>query len=558
MSITRRKLLGNSASVALFASIAGLPRMAFAQATQAVRPLTLYSRAQAANPQQYQAAELIAQAWGDLGLEVTVSGLPQNQLSDVVWFNRDKWDVTMWQMVGRAERSDPDEFVVNLFHSRNAPSGFNFVGYNNPAYDAVADAQRLEMNRDSRRELVRQAQEIIAEDQPYAFLVYPTKVFAYNRTVFDGATMVNAAGLGIKNFLSFTQVQPISDQHDILMNVSNELNSINPYYISGAGDSWMTELIWDRIMRIDGDGLPQPWAAESVTWNDAGTLVTIVMREGMTFHDGMPVRVEDMIFSLESPKREGAAPMYRPFVEPIVAMAKIDDRTFTIELAQPNAAFETSTLSKMNIIPEHVWAPLLDALQAGESAESVLEETRIGSGPFKFERWNQSEVLLNADKTHFAAPKADRLIMRVLLNVEATLGMLRSGEINFLTDYTGDPELLAQMAAEAGNIELVDVVDIGFQFVGFNNRRPPFNDAAFRRALSYAIDRRLITGAAWNGFGRPANSHVSPALPFWYDAATEALPQGMDLAKSILAEAGYTVIDGRLHYPAGVVEQFSE
>lgn len=554
MSITRRKLLGTSAFAALAATIAGLPGFALAQSTSAVRPLTLYSRAQAANPQQYQAAELIAQAWGDLGLTVTVNGLPQNQLSDVVWFNRDSWDVTMWQMVGRPERSDPDEFVMNLFHSSNAEKGFNFVGYNNPAYDEVATAQRLEMNRDARKALVSKAQEIIAEDQPYAFLVYPTKSFAYNTDVFDGATMINAPGLGLKNFLTFVAATPVGDQRDILMNVSNELNAINPYYISGAGDSWMTELIWDRIMRINDEGLPEPWAAESVTWNEDGTLCTIVIREGMMFHDGKPVRVEDMIFSLESPNREGASPMYKPFVAPITAMTKVDDRTFTIALASANAAFETSTLAKMNIIPEHVWDPLLKALVAGESAESVLEETRVGSGPFKFERWNQSEVVLSADKTHFSAPKMDRVIMRVVLNVEATLGMLKSGEINFLTDYTGDPELLKATATEAGNIEVVDVVDIGFQFLGFNNRRPPFNDPVFRRALSYAIDRRLITGAAWNGYGQPANSHVSVALPFWHEASTKELPQGADLAKQMLADAGYTIVDGKLHYPAGVTE----
>ncbi len=556
MSITRRKFLSTSASGALVAGLAGLPNMALAQARTPIRALTLYSRAQAANPQQYQAAELIAQAWGDLGLDVTVSGLPQNQLSDVVWYHRDSWDVTMWQMVGRPERSDPDDFVSNLFLSTNIETGYNFVGYNNPEYDRVARAQRLATNRQERQALIYEAQDLVNADQPYAFLVYPTKSYAYDKTVFDGATMVNQPGLGIKNFLSFIQVEPLGAQKDLIMNVSNELNSINPYYVSGAGDSWMTELIWDRIMRIGADGLPQPWAAESVTWNDAGTLATIVLRDGLTFHDGMPVRVEDVIFSLESPNRPGIAPMYEPFARPITALEKVDDRTFTLALAQPNAAFETSTLSKLNIIPEHVWEPLLAALATGESAESVLEDSRVGSGPFKFERWNQSEVVLSAVSDHFAAPKVERLIMRVVLNVEASLGMLRSGELNFLTDYTGDPQLLIEAAAADGDIEVVDVIDIGFQFLGFNLRRAPFDDPAFRRALSFAINRRLIAGAAYNGFGRPANSHVSPALPFWYNAATEEIPVGTDVAIAMLTEAGYAIIDGRLHYPVGVSEQY--
>lgn len=556
MSLTRRNLLRGSATAALVAGFAGLPKLARAEAGAAIRPLTLYSRAQAANPQQYQSAELIAQVWGELGLDVTVSGLPQNQLSDVVWYNRDSWDVTMWQMVGRPERSDPDDFVSNLFHSANIEAGYNFVGYNSPEYDALAEAQRLEVDRDKRRDLVVKAQEQVNEDQPYMFLVYPTKSFAFDKTVFDASTMVNQPGLGIKNFLSFVKVEPLGEQRDLIINVSNEVNAINPYYVSGGGDSWMTECIWDRIMRVGEDGLPEPWAAESVTWDEAGTTATIVMREGLMFHDGNPVRVEDVIFSLESPKREGVAPMYVPFVKPIDTVSKVDERTLTVTLTQPNAAFETSTLAKLNIIPEHIWGPLLDNLTAGESAESVLEETRIGSGPFKFDRWNQSEVVLSAVKDHFAAPKVDRLIMRVVLNVEASLGMLRSGEMNFLTDYTGDPQLMLDAAAADGDIEVVDVVDIGFQFLGFNQRRPPFNDKAFRRALSFAVNRRMIAGAAYNGFGVPANSHVSPALPFWYDKATEEVPVGVDVAKAMLEEAGYSIVDGTLHYPAGMSEEF--
>ncbi|ADO44387.1 extracellular solute-binding protein family 5 (plasmid) [Ketogulonicigenium vulgare Y25] len=555
MSITRRALLRGSAYAALGAGLSTtLPRIALAQDTSAIRPITLYSRAQAANPQQYQSAELIAQAWSDLGLQVTVNGLPQNQLSDIVWYNRNSWDVTMWQMVGRPERSDPDDFVMNLFHSSNIETGYNFVGYNNPDYDAAAEQQRLAVDRDARHALIIKAQELVNADQPYSFLVYPTKSYAFDKTVLDGATMVNQPGLGIRNFLSYVAVEPLGAQRDLITNTANELNAINPFYISGGGDSWITECIWDRVMRIGEDGLPQPWAAESVVWDEAGTTATITLRDGMTFHDGQPVRIEDVIFSLEAPQGENVAPMYRPFVTPITAMAKVDDRTMTLTLDQPNAAFETSTLSKMNIVPEHVWSPLLERLSAGETAESVLEESRIGSGPFKFDRWNQSEVVLSSVKDHFAAPKMDRVIMRVVLNVEAALGMLRSGELNFLTDYTGDPQLLLDAAAADGDIEVVDVVDMGFQFLGYNLRRAPFSDPAFRRALSFAINRRLILGAAYNGFGVPANSHVSPALPFWYDTRTEEIPVGPEVAIQMLEEAGYSIVNGRLHYPAGQTE----
>ena len=141
-----------------------------------MRKLVLISGAQAADPQEYQAAQLTAQDWRKLGLEVEVRGLPRPQVSDLVWYNRDKWDVSMWRMIGRPERSDPDELVYNLFHSSTREKGFNFVGYLNPEYDRIAEAQRSEIDQAKRKALVHTAQDIIMADVPYLFLVYALDV----------------------------------------------------------------------------------------------------------------------------------------------------------------------------------------------------------------------------------------------------------------------------------------------------------------------------------------------------------------------------------------------
>ncbi|MEL6208174.1 MAG: ABC transporter substrate-binding protein [Pseudomonadota bacterium] len=557
MKRNTKGLLRASLSVAAAAAIMASSQTAIAEAGDPIRELTLISRAQAANPQQFQAAELIAQAWRELGLDVTVQGMPRPQQSDAVWYNRDTWDLTMWQMAGRPERSDPDELIYNLFHSTTVENGYNFVGYVNAEYDQVAEQQRMTANREERKVMIDKLQDIINEDQVYAFLVHPLQTYAFDSTVWDASTTVEQPGLGIKNFWTFTNVAPLGDQTDMVLNSSDELNAINPFYISGATDSWITELIWDRMMRIGPDGLAQPWAAETVEWSDDAMSVTITLRDGMMWHDGQPVTTDDVVFSFTAPV--DFAPMYKPFVDGIANIEVLDEKTLRFDLTEPNAAFETSTLAKLNLAPKHVWEPLLAALNDGENAESILEESRIGSGPFKFNRWvTQQEVVLDANADHWAAPEMERWILRVVLNVEATLGMLRSSDLNFLSDYTGDPSLLIEAAEADGDLEVVESVDIGFQYLAFNLRRPPFDDAAFRRALSAAINRELIRKAAYNGFAVNANSVVSPALSYWHkDGIAEELDTGVDLAKSILEEAGYVVDGGRLHYPEGQAEQFA-
>ena len=125
--------------------------------------------------------------------------------------------------------------------------------------------------------------------------------------------------------------------------------------------------------------------------------------------------------------------------------------------------------------------------------------------------------------------------------------MLRSGEINFLTDFNGDPKVVQDAAAADGDLEIVATVEMGFRYIGFNLRRPPFDGPAFRNALSAAVDRRLIVNAAFKGEAVVSNSVVSPTLAFWHDAAVvDNFKAGIDFAKAILETAGYTLVDSKL------------
>lgn len=523
-----------------------------------IRTINIVTRPQAAQPAEFQFTQLIAQEWRRLGLDVTVKVMPWEQMIQEIWFSRDNWDTTAWQMVGRPERSDPDEIVYNLFHSTTAEKGFNFIGYNNPEYDALVEQQRVTLDPNVRREIVRAAQALLAEDQPNMMLAHPQSTYAYNNTVWNPSTVVDQSGIGIRNTWSYLQMEPLGDVSDIILNSSDNVTAINPLYISGGTDSWITELIYDRLMRIGPDGLPQPWAAESYAWID-DTTITVSLREDMIWHDGMPVTPEDVVFSFEA-AGSGEAPMYGPFVGSIEDMS-IDGMDITFTLSEPSAPFLTASLAKINLIPKHIWQPVIEEqLTLETNAESFQEDVPIGSGPYRFGSWTlNEEVVLEANADHWAAPNADRWILRIVPNVEAALGMLRSGEINFLSDFPGDPTVVVAAAEEDPNLTAVSTVDIGFRYVAFNHRRPPFNDPVFRRALSASVDRRLIVGAAFRGFAVPSNSVVSPALGFWFNEETlDGAEAGIQVSQQMLAEAGYEVINGRLNYPEGVSETLGE
>jgi peptide/nickel transport system substrate-binding protein len=540
------------------AGLAAVAPKAFAQnAAEKVRKINLYTWPQAALPQAYQASQLIAQQWRQLGLDIEVKPLQRQAQTALIWYSRDKWDATMWRMVGRPERSDPDEFVYSLFHSSYADKGYDFIGYKNPEYDKLAEKQRTQLDKEERRKTIFEMQKMIDRDQPYAFLVHPKYPMAFNKAVFKEDTVVSQTGIGIRNIWTFVSIEPIGAQKDLIINSNEQINATNPLYIGGAVDSWVTDLIWDRLMRIGPDGTPQPWAAESVAWTDDRT-IDIKLRAGMKWHDGKPVTIEDVIFSFTAPAGD-KAPMYKPFVTEIAAMEKTGDLGLKMTLKNANATFFTASLSKINLIPKHVWEPVLKELEGKpENAEQLKEINRTGSGPFKIVRWvPNEEILLERFGEHFRAPKVARWIMRIVPNAEATLGMLKRGELNFLGFFGGDPEVLVKFAKENPDIVVKSETDVGFEFVAFNNRRPPFDDAAFRRALSFAIDRRLMVSAAWQDFAVPANSHVSPVLSFWHDPSVDNMKTGLAISKKILQDAGYRLVGGKLYYPAGKQEKLT-
>ena len=527
------------------------------RAAEKVRTIELVADPRNRNPNGNQAAYLVADMWSKLGLDVKVKEIPYKRKLDVVYFDRNAcagaacFDISMWSITGRPERSDPDEVIFNLFHSDTSAKGYNYPQYRNPEYDALAAAQRVETNREKRREQIFKAQEVQNLDPSYVFFVNPVLSYAFRNDIWDENSMTEQAGLGIKNFWTHINIAPLGEQKDVILNTSDNLLNLLPLAIGGGPASWMTELIWDRLLRISPKGLAEPWAAESYKWID-DTTIDVTIRANMKWHDGMPVTVDDVIFTFG--EVGNMAPMYTPFIKVIDRVEAVGERTARFHLKKPSAPFLTSTLAKMNLTPAHIWRPIQADLKAkGLTFDDYQPDELVGSGPFKFVHWKRNaEVVLEANKEHWSPPKVERWIVRIVTNLEATLGMLRSGEINFLSEYRGDPEALRQAADKSGNIGIKKGIEIGVQYAGFNLNRKPMKDRAFRRALSLAVDRDLLVAAAWKGDAVKTNSIVSKVLAYWHNSKVDENDFDLERARRTLADAGYTWVDGKLHHPEGV------
>ena len=97
-------------------------------------------------------------------------------------------------------------------------------------------------------------------------MVHPKNLVAFNNAVWDEQTPCRPRpASAIRNFWTWYRLTPMGAQKDVILNSVAPPTNLNPFNIPGAQGSWATELVWDRLMRIGPDGLPQPWAAETVT-----------------------------------------------------------------------------------------------------------------------------------------------------------------------------------------------------------------------------------------------------------------------------------------------------
>lgn len=506
---------------------------------------TVYTATPEENYTTYEAMQIIAEEWEALGVDVTVEPMDYHARIDRLWAPDERdYDAFTIGYSGRVERLDPDMFIYTIFHSSlEVPGGSNTTGLVNKTYDEYSERQRYEMNPERRQELVFKAQEILADEVPVIGLYSGTLVHAYNDVRFNELTSM--PGEGVFNEWMPIEAEPLTDDKWLKIGSVQDLDTLNPIAAKSVIDWRHLRQIYDKLVRLNPQVEPVPSAASSWDIVDDKT-IDVTLRSNMTFHDGEPVTVEDVKFSYEY-MAEWNDGYLQAFLEPIESIEIIDDETIRFHLFEPYAPFITATLTQIPIIPKHIW----ENVEGNPVDEPNLEP--IGSGPFVFEYWRRGEELKVAkNPDYYNDIDIDGYIYRVYGQQESVLSALRTEEIDTNADRF-IPAHIAQ-AEEIDHIDIIEVADIGFEYLGLNLRRAPFDNKAFRKALAYTIDYELILEAYLEGYGTPGGPGlvIQPANEFWHNRDAHHPIFDPDKAREILTEAGYQWdSENRLRLPVG-------
>ena len=290
-----------------------------------------------------------------------------------------------------------------------------------------------------------------------------------------------------------------------------------------------------------------PWLAESGTWADA-TTYDVVLREGLTWSDGEALTAEDVKFTFELAKTY-AALWFSPVWNYLTAVNVADDTHLQFTFADPLYQEWDNNLINVPIVPKHLWESMTE-----EQITVGANEKPVGSGAYMYlsnaedrNIWVRNENWWGIGVFGKPAPKYIVDIRTASNNI--AMGMVLKGELdlsnNFLpgvatladqgyvkTYYSGAPYMLSANTA----------------VLFLNTTKKPMDDAAFRKALAFAIDTPSIVNTAYANLVKAANpTGMLPAFDKFVDqAVVDELGFTFDTAKAkeLLAAAGYKDVDG--------------
>ena len=147
---------------------------------------------------------------------------------------------------------------------------------------------------------------------------------------------------------------------------------------AGAIDSVLYSNVFEGLTRFTSDGAIVPGLASSWVISDDGLSYTFTLRNGVTFHDGTTMDAEDVKFSLIRILAEDSANAQKALYSAITSVEVVDPDTVKVTLSEANG----------NLLFNLAWGDAV--IVAPESIENI-KQTPIGTGPFKFDLWNQCD-----------------------------------------------------------------------------------------------------------------------------------------------------------------------
>ena len=323
--------------------------------------------------------------------------------------------------------------------------------------------------------------------------------------------------------------------------------TLEPGLVDDVYESCIMNQIFDGLLDFDTNLNPVPAIAREWAVSRDGREYVFALRTDARFHNGRRVNATDFVYSFTrifSPEREdhglggeylskilGVGEYCAGEADSIVGLVAVNDSTLKIVLEAPYGSFLSAlAMDQTKVI-------------AREEIEKGGDGSRlnpVGTGPFRFAAHEpdgvEPKIVLKANPDYFQGrPLLDEIVFHIPTdyNIDKGAQWLLEGRLSMCdlpgarqADFRDDPRFKVFRRPE-----------LSFSFFGMNRSKAPLQDVRVRRAIAHAIDRESLQRL--DPTGRIAAVGILPPGMFGYSPEVKALDYDPDLARRLLAEAGY-------------------
>jgi len=330
----------------------------------------------------------------------------------------------------------------------------------------------------------------------------------------------------------------------IVTAIEGEPTSVDPAFdydfVSGLATSSITEPL---LVFCENDTSLCPNLAESWTVSDDSLTYTMKIRQGVKFHDGSPMTVDDVVFSLNRIRDTALGSYVGWMLANVADVTAPDASTVVITLAKPDSLFEYALASTA----AHVVSKAFVEKSGKDYGTAAVGS--IGTGPFKFVEWKSGDYQKLARNTEYwnqaaGGPYLDEITIKILPDPTTRVAGLQTGEIDYLiNNVPSDQYATVQGLSDVG---LTFIPSYYGEWITMNTQAAPFDNVKVRQALNYAMDKRAVRQLYYGPDALETKATlVNPTLwtiePAAWQAAWDVLPaydQDLDKAKQLLDESG--------------------
>ena len=314
-------------------------------------------------------------------------------------------------------------------------------------------------------------------------------------------------------------------------------DSFNAFSIKGEVANGVRTLLYDTLLdgSTDEPSTAYGLVAEWVSYPDDFSSATFKLREGARFHDGEPMKVEDVIFSLELLKKIN--PLYRYYYKNVLLAEKTDEREVTFTFDMKGNRELPLILGDLPILPKHYYEPTDEKGEPRDPAKTTMTPP-LGSGPYRVKDFKAGrEVTFERVDDYWAK---DLPVRRGLYNIDEVrfiyfkdrtpaFESFLSGQIDFWPESSANAWATRYNteAVKSGKIrkeELAHGRVAPMQAFVLNTRREQFKDPRVRRALNLAFNFEELNKSLFYSMYTRVGSYFDNS-----ELKATGLPQGREL-----------------------------